>query len=366
MFYFKCEKCQSEWNGIKRLDVCPFCGFTFPVKSSDFTDIDEAFDYIFGKYGFEIIKQSHKLVSLLADYAPSLENERRLVRMALDAGIYTDLLGINATDNAAQTEAKAKAINKLNKLYFIDPIWATKVVSWLVIQLNWSSNSSEKKTIIKKISEEVKIEPQIHTLPSVAKKVNIGEIIAFGSYPQEDPKKKDAIEWEVISVSADRALLLSKYCLDTKWYNNSKWNTTWGNCALRKWLNKDFLSSAFTDSERACIVETKSNKSCNPRSNAVSGYPSKDMVFILSCEEVKQYNLELSQMQCKATLLAKGNGVYYDPYTDFASWWLRTPGYTNESAMYTMRSGKIDELGDKVDSRNKGVRPAIWVDLKTI
>lgn len=366
MFYFKCEKCQSEWNGIKRLEICPFCGFAFPVKASDFTDIDEAFNYIFGKYGFEIIRQNHKLVSLLADYAPSLENERRLVRMALDAGIYTDLLVVNADDNAAQDEAKAKAINKLNKLYFLDPIWATKVVSWLIVQLAWSSDLGEKTTILKSSDKDTILKSQISVAPAVARKVNTGEIILFGSYPQEDPKKKDAIEWEVISVSADRALLLSKYCLDTKWYNNSKWSTTWGNCALRDWLNKEFLNTAFSDSERVSIIETESAKSCNPRSNAVSGGPSKDKVFILSCEDIKQYNLELSQMQSKATLLAKGNGVYYDTENDFAAWWLRTPGYTNESAMYVMRSGKTDELGDKVDSRNKGVRPAIWVDLKTI
>lgn len=362
MVYQKCSNCESEWNGIRQLEECPFCGFIIQIKNSDFEDIDEALNYIFGKHGFDIIKENHKLVSLLADYAPKLENERRLVRMALDAGVYTDLISVGIDDIVAQGVAKAKAIDKLNKVYFLDSQWATKVVSWFITQLSWDES---EKTVEKSNQNKQNLCVVLSDAPEIIKSVSIGEYIKFGNYPQEDPKQYDLIEWEIIALKGQRALLLSRYCLDTKWYNSYKRNITWPTASLSSWLNKEFFNSAFSSIEQRSIIETELAKSYNPRSNAI-GDASKGKVFILSQEELKEYSLDLSKLQCKATLLAKSNGAYYDTDTDFAAWWLRTPGYTNESAMYVMKSGTIDELGDKVDSRNKCVRPAIWVDYKML
>lgn len=366
MFYCKCDKCRSEWNGIKRLDTCPFCNFIFQIKNSNFTDIKDAFDYIFGKYGMDIIKQNNKLVSLLADYAPSLENERRLVRMALDAGIYSELLLIDVNDNDSQNIARSKAVNKLNMLYFLDPVWATKLVSWLTVQLNWSSEQKENHVVITNNTTTDKQEYIADRVPMVNKQVYVGENLYFGTYPQQSSQKYDLIEWEVITTKEGQALLLSKYCLDFRSYDKYRGTTTWENSMLRQWLNNDFYNDAFSKKEQTCILEKTLSQSRNPRSNVLSGNVTSDRVFILSYEDVNRYNLCIRQLQCKASVVAKKNSLFDYNCNGYVTWWLRTSGYSNGSAMYVLMNGKFDELGAKIDMKYIGVRPAIWVDLKIL
>lgn len=85
---------------------------------------------------------------------------------------------------------------------------------------------------------------------------NVGDIIKFGRYEQDGNEEngKEEIEWEVLSVEADRILLLSKYALDSKQYHFEKTSVTWENCSLRKWLNNDFKNIAFSSEEQKEIM----------------------------------------------------------------------------------------------------------------
>ena len=72
-----------------------------------------------------------------------------------------------------------------------------------------------------------------------------GDIIKFGNYPQDINGSKSPIEWLVLDVNENEALLVSRYGLDCKEYHNVFTDITWEDCDLRKWLNNDFIKSAF-------------------------------------------------------------------------------------------------------------------------
>ncbi|MBQ3850254.1 MAG: serine/threonine protein kinase, partial [Clostridia bacterium] len=87
-----------------------------------------------------------------------------------------------------------------------------------------------------------------------------GETLFFGEYYQTCNHEvvKAPIEWLVLEKNENKILILSKYALDCQPYEKkySSLGITWLNCSLRTWLNTFFLESAFTVSERDCILQT--------------------------------------------------------------------------------------------------------------
>lgn len=83
---------------------------------------------------------------------------------------------------------------------------------------------------------------------TIDKNVKVGDYVTFGSYEQDNDTSngKEPVEWLVLDVQSDKALLLSKYVLDEKAYNDEEIYVTWEGCSLRNWLNNDFTNSAFT------------------------------------------------------------------------------------------------------------------------
>ena len=54
-----------------------------------------------------------------------------------------------------------------------------------------------------------------------------GDIIKFGKYPQDNYSFRTPIEWLVLDVKGNGALLISRYGLDRKRYHPVWENTTW-------------------------------------------------------------------------------------------------------------------------------------------
>ena len=65
--------------------------------------------------------------------------------------------------------------------------------------------------------------------------VSVGDIVTFGSYEQDNnlSNGKEAIEWLVLDIQDGKALLLSKYGLETKEYNTGDYEITWERSTLR-------------------------------------------------------------------------------------------------------------------------------------
>lgn len=213
--------------------------------------------------------------------------------------------------------------------------------------------------------------------------VKVGDTVTFGTYEQDDETANGAedIEWYVIERKDDEVLLLSKCCLDTKPFQDNYDTVTWETCTLREWLNNEFYNKAFSSKEQSCIklssltTEVKSN-------NEGSGITTKDKVFLLSLNDVKQYfsltdtdneNMFYCYDSCfltEMTTYAWLQGGERDGH-----WWLRSPGMNDsldgcialvQNVPNTGTSepfGAVDLTGTFPFAEDHSVRPALWLDL---
>lgn len=117
------------------------------------------------------------------------------------------------------------------------------------------------------------------------------DTVTFGSYPQSDASgnTKELIEWIVLDRQGDKTLLLSKYILDCKCYNNKFEDVTWETSSLRNWLNSDFYDNAFNGSEQEKIQTTNVITNNNIFRGTKGGNNTQDKIFSISIEEVRRY-----------------------------------------------------------------------------
>jgi hypothetical protein len=200
--------------------------------------------------------------------------------------------------------------------------------------------------------------------------VEVGGYIKFGSYEQDNATSNgdEDIEWEVLDIQDNKALVISKYGLCAKEYNTSDSyiaDATWETCSLRSWLNKTFYNNAFSSDEQLMIVNSIVTADKNPEYNTNPGNDTTDKIFLLSITEVEEYFSSDNERVCKATAIvqAKGAGVSYD---GSCWWWLRSPGYNQSNAAYVDYVGSIIYYyGNNVDIDSLCVRPALWINLKS-
>lgn len=197
------------------------------------------------------------------------------------------------------------------------------------------------------------------------KNPQVGDYVLFGSYDQDNNavNGKEAIEWRVLKVQDDKALLISKYALDCKPYNTSRKEVTWATCTLRTWLNKDFFNTAFSAKEREMIPAVTVSADKNPEYSTNSGNATQDKVFLLSITEANKYFASDSKRQCAPTEYAVTNGAYVNGDNGNCMWWLRSPGYRQDYADLVGSGGHNDAYGYFVNRDDYAIRPALWVGL---
>lgn len=210
------------------------------------------------------------------------------------------------------------------------------------------------------------------------KSAKVGDYVFFGAYEQDNKADngKEDIEWLVLEVKDGKALLISKYALDCKQYNSSHTDITWEKCSLRKWLNDDFINSAFAYDEKKKIVTGTVPADENPGNVTDPGNATQDQVFLLSIVEANKYFNYNNSRKCKPTAYAIANGAYVNETDGYCWWWLRSPGNFQERAAFVDCYGLVSEVGDDVgdthdlyeyglniDHDNDCVRPALWIDL---
>lgn len=181
---------------------------------------------------------------------------------------------------------------------------------------------------------------------------SVADTVAFGNYEQGNGQAP--IEWIVLDRQEDRALLLSKYALDTMPFHEVEdWDVTWADCTLRSWLNGEFFDAAFSDEERAQIVQVT-----NTTANAPD---TQDSVFLLSLDELNAYFPDEESRIAEATEYAVTQGGRVSRETGKTYWWLRTKATPDDAALMVRYDGAVNEFGDSMEAAIYTVRPAIWV-----
>lgn len=184
----------------------------------------------------------------------------------------------------------------------------------------------------------------------------------IGAYLQDDPddeiynQYKAGIEWLILDVVDNKALLVSANALDVRPYSEK--TSTWKDSAIRRWLNHDFYDCAFTDEEKEVILTTTVDNSAsqnNPEWDVKGSSSTEDKIFLLSAAEYLRY-------------FGKGDKCLYSDYalsktmkifSETGSWWLRSPG-KKTGEFCTANKGKVSSSSAKKDS---GICPAMWIDL---
>ncbi|MBR4986149.1 MAG: hypothetical protein IKY83_10475, partial [Proteobacteria bacterium] len=226
--------------------------------------------------------------------------------------------------------------------------------------------------------------------------LGLGNTITFGSYYQSNNTSKEAITWKVMDVDTTqcRVLLISDKVLEKRYYigaGESKKDVTWKDCDIRSWLNgyganenrahndytkNSFLSTAFTSDEQKHILSVELENANNPTHGTSGGDKTTDRIFILSYNEVEKYYKNNAARKCTITAYAKNTGekdtsgycpchIYCSYCNEFNSWWLRTPGDSEDKAMFiNAKDGDYynNKGGFPVCNGTPGVRPALWYD----
>ena len=282
--------------------------------------------------------------------------------------------------------SKSRKLKKTNKPIMIIALLALVVCIVFVVKKRFFDNEKlNEENVNKNIFEESSISEVIDT--SVDKNdnltIDIGDVITFGSYPQSDASgnTKEPIEWIVLDKKDGAKLLLSKYIIDCKPYNNDYVNITWADCSLRTWLNGEFLNTAFDMDEYSKIQKTALTNDDNADNNTDGGSDTDDRVFCLSIEEALKYfghgnkdalgydvgksisttgtNFAKAVDNNGTTLLVNDNNNAW--YFGFIGYWLRSPGEKNIAAANVGSDGYLTTVGANVTFGEIGVRPAIWV-----
>ena len=193
----------------------------------------------------------------------------------------------------------------------------------------------------------------------------IGETIEFGNYPQEEDGTEKPIEWIVMKNEGNQVLLLSKYVLDVKPYNNEEWEAvTWQTSDIRQWLNNEFYTTAFNKTEKAKIQTSLIKNEDNSEYGTSGGNDTEDKVFLLSEKEAETLFSNDEERIAKATEYAEKSGVYVNE-EKAAWWWLRSPCNYGSRAAEVCHSGWIDKSGYYVNYNTDGVRPALHLNLQS-
>lgn len=175
--------------------------------------------------------------------------------------------------------------------------------------------------------------------------IDVNEDVVMGRFGDQD------IEWMVLDVQDGKALLLSKYVVDSRAFNTSNRKINWKLCMLRTWLNTDFYVKSFTSGEKKIIL-----KSTREEDN------TEDRIFLLSEAELSKYFPETKpEPRAFPTRYAMNQGV--ELLADGSCrWWLRTSGSQENYALTADDSATTNTL---VTEKCYGVRPAMWVSIET-
>ncbi len=202
--------------------------------------------------------------------------------------------------------------------------------------------------------------------------LQVGSILEFGTYIQSFTAS-GPIEWLVLENNGKTALLVSRYGLDYRPFNDGLEDpglagASWRDSDLRMWLNETFFDVAFNAEEKERIADsvlTTGDPVLNLGDDDVEDIIvmdtlTRDKVFCLSIEEARHFFPSDDARKCQATAWSarrvetKGEGC--------CSYWLRSIGRLFDIASVD-QSGAVLEDGFDADKTTVAVRPALRITI---
>lgn len=158
------------------------------------------------------------------------------------------------------------------------------------------------------------------------------------------------IEWLSLTDDGSKTLLITKYIIAQKPYNETimAQETGWQKSSIRAWLNGEFLQNAFSDSERAAVIDTTVHDVYYREPEE-----STDKIFLLNQEQVDTYFVDpnIRYLHTTNTDYAAGMTKYPED-----AWWLVDS--TDRGPLFKVLIGSN---GGRRVNETSGVRPAMWV-----
>lgn len=195
--------------------------------------------------------------------------------------------------------------------------------------------------------------------------------LQFGFYETGKNNETHPLVWKILEKKENRALIITKYGLEIKQFNNKLKTTNWNSCSLRKWLNNDFYNMAISDKDKPRVLLTGVITPKTKYSEAYQGKNTMDKVFLLSIDEVNKYfDCDVDRICKPSPKLAKEH-FEGDSWCGSCRWWLRNVGVFSETAAYVDYFGEVMPYGAHDDkalypqavTEELCVRPAMWISL---
>ncbi len=144
-----CERCRNELSPTA--EVCLKCGTPVQRNVAGFEntiEIKRALKSMMEQYGDDIKQDTNKFISLLNDFIPEYEKERRLLKNMLQAGVLSNMLRESEQQKIAIMKAKEFMVSEM----FLSENAAEFVIVCFTYMLGWEYVS--KLTEVKKTDAE--------------------------------------------------------------------------------------------------------------------------------------------------------------------------------------------------------------------
>ncbi len=205
--------------------------------------------------------------------------------------------------------------------------------------------------------------------------------VIFGAYEQDGDESngKEPLEWLVLDRDGDRALLLSRYGIETMQWDRDQTLEEWEIDKLYYMMNRALYEDAFSAEERAALLPAKKFENRLTNSNEemllYKGYTflleTDDVIYGLGQDETKYFRTEEARITIP-TAYAAQKGALFHKNGEFAGvtvpWLVIATGTTEVDFLdvefaRVMEDGSISFDEDVSVDDTAMIRPAIWVDV---
>ena len=200
-----------------------------------------------------------------------------------------------------------------------------------------------------------------------------GSMVEFGRYPQGPGGEIKPIQWWVLALEDNCALMLSCRCLDAVHYNDPPHRINWPTCTLRTWLNETFFTAAFNEEEQAAVIPSfVCRETSTPGSGTTGEDCTEDKVFLLSKKEVSDYCRTPEVRASGATAYASSKAAWQNNSSGYNWYKLRSYHSAANETQWMDVVGNDGEFtaftGDSrmPDPSSTLVRPAVRVNIQAL